>query len=195
MTIGITFVSCFISLLEGRINPSLKLGTEKRKPEFREKRKTGEIISSNCLPHHKRSSSFTNKHEGPRLNFLPMLSRYRRMSESVHHDTHCSALQDCIKKPKIRGQKKNEELISSNCLPHHMRASSFTNKHKAARLHLLPMLSKYRRMSKSVHRDEQCSSLNAEGLREFWWDRNLTSYMANPCVWELLVWGDTVFFC
>jgi len=32
-------------------------------------------------------------------------------------------------------------------------------------------------------------------LREFWWDRNLTSYMGNPCVWELLVWGDPVFFC
>ena len=53
------------------------------------------------------------------------------------------------------------------------------NKHEAARLHLLPMLSRYRRMSKSVQHDEQrsslhdrwrfrydeqCSSLHAEGL-------------------------------
>ena len=34
------------------------------------------------------------------------------------------------------------------------------NKHKAARLHLLPMLSRYRRMSESVQHDEQCLSLH-----------------------------------
>jgi len=34
------------------------------------------------------------------------------------------------------------------------------NKHEVARLHLLPMLSRYRRMSESVQHDEQCSSLN-----------------------------------
>ena len=39
------------------------------------------------------------------------------------------------------------------------------NKHKAVWLHLLPMLSRYRRMSESVQHDEQCSSLHAEGLR------------------------------
>ena len=33
------------------------------------------------------------------------------------------------------------------------------NKHEVARLHLLPMLSRYRRMSESVHHDEQRSSL------------------------------------
>jgi len=53
------------------------------------------------------------------------------------------------------------------------------NKHEEARLHLLPMLSRYRWMSESVHHDEQfsslhdkwcfrydeqCSSLHAEGL-------------------------------
>jgi hypothetical protein len=40
-------------------------------------------------------------------------------------------------------EKKNEEIISRNCLPHHERASTFINTHKAARLHLLPMLSRY----------------------------------------------------
>ena len=33
-------------------------------------------------------------------------------------------------------------------------------KHKSARLHLLPMFSRYRRMSESVHHEEQCSSLH-----------------------------------
>ena len=61
--------------------------------------------------------------------------------------------------PKLESREKNREIISSNCLQHHKRASSFTNKHKAAQLHLLPMLSRYRRMSESVHHDKQCSSL------------------------------------
>ena len=94
MTIVITFISCFISLLEGRIKPSVKLGTAKSKPKLREQRKNEEIISSNCFPHHKRASSLTNKHEAVRLHLLPMLSRYRRMSESVQHDEQCSSLHD-----------------------------------------------------------------------------------------------------
>ena len=76
-------------------------------------------------------------------------------------------------------QRKNEEIISRNSLPHYKRASSFTNKREAAWLHLLPNLSRYRRMSESVQHDEQgsslhdrwclrydeqCSSLHAEGL-------------------------------
>jgi len=63
MTIAITFVLCFISLLEGCIKLPVKLGTAKRKPKLREQRKNEEIISSNSLPHHKRASSFMNKHE------------------------------------------------------------------------------------------------------------------------------------
>jgi len=161
VTIAITFVSCFISLLEGRIKPSVKLGTAKRKPKLREQRKNEEIIYSNCLPHHKRASSFQNKHDAARLHLLPMLSRYRRMSESLQHDEQCSSLHDCKKKnPKFESREKNKEIISSNCLPNHKRASSFTNKHEAAQLHLLPMLSRYRRMSESMHHDQQCSSLH-----------------------------------
>jgi len=77
-------------------------------------------------------------------------------------------------------REKNEEIISRNSLPHYKRASSFTNKPEAAWLHLLPNLSRYRRMSESVQHDEQgsslhdrwclrydeqCSSLHAEGLK------------------------------
>jgi hypothetical protein len=61
------------------------------------------------------------------------------------------AIRDCKKKTQIsRGEKKNEEIISRNCLPHHKRASSFKNTHEAVRLHFLPMLSRYSRMSKTV---------------------------------------------
>ena len=71
------------------------------------------------------------------------------------------AIRDCKKKTQIsRGEKKNEEIISKNCLPHHKRASSFTNTHKAAQLHFLPMLSRYSRMSESVQHDKDCSSLH-----------------------------------
>jgi hypothetical protein len=38
--------------------------------------------------------------------------------------------------PKLREERKNEEIIK--------RASSFMNKHEAARIHLLPMFSRYR---------------------------------------------------
>jgi hypothetical protein len=48
------------------------------------------------------------------------------------------------RKPKLREQRNNEEIISSNSLPHHTRARSFMNKHEAAQLHLLPMLSRYK---------------------------------------------------
>ena len=108
------------------------------------------------MQHHKRGSSFANKHEAARLHLLHILSRYRRLSKSVHHYMHCSALHDCKKKTQNSKAEKNKKIISRNCLPHHKRASSFTNKHKAARLHLLPMLSRYRRMSGSVHYYEQC---------------------------------------
>jgi len=159
---------------------SLRL--QKENPKFESREKNEEIISSNSLPHHKRASSFMNKHKAARLHLLPMLSRYRWMSESMHHDIQCSVLSSLRlqkENPKFESREKNEEIISSNCLPHHKRASSFTNKHEAARLYLLPMLLRYRRMSESVHHvkqsstlhdrwcfryDDQCSSLHAEGL-------------------------------
>ena len=155
--IAITFVSYFISLLEGRIKPSVKLGTAKRIPKIREQKKNEEIISSNCLPHLKRASSFMNKYEAAQLHLLTMSSRYRRMSESVQHDKQWSSFKE---NPIFGSREKNEEIISSNCLPHHKRASSFTNKHEAARLHLLPMSSRYRRMSESVQHDEQWPSFH-----------------------------------
>jgi len=39
VTIAITFISCSVSPLEGRIKPSVKLRTAKRKPKLREQRK------------------------------------------------------------------------------------------------------------------------------------------------------------
>ena len=56
--------------------------------------KNEEIISRNSLPHYKRATSFTNKREAAWLHFLPNLSRYRRMSESVQHDEQGSSLHD-----------------------------------------------------------------------------------------------------
>jgi len=85
VTITITFISCFIPLLERHIKPSVQLETAKRKPRFREERNKEEIIYSNCLPHHKKASSFPNTHEAVRLHFLPMLSTYSRMSKTVQH--------------------------------------------------------------------------------------------------------------
>jgi len=154
MTIAITFFSYFIPLLEGRIKPSVKLGTAKRKPKIQEQKKNEEIISSNCLPHLKRAISFMNKHKAARLHLVTMSSRYKRMSESVQHDKQWSSFKEY---PKFGSREKNGEIISSNCLPHHKRA---TNKHEAARLHLLPMSSRYRRMSESVQHDEQWPSFN-----------------------------------
>ena len=72
-------------------------------------------------------------------------------------------------------REKNEEIFSRNFLPHYKRASSFTNKREAAWLHLLPNLSRYRRMSESVQHDEQCPSLHNEGLKEsiFFFGKNI----------------------
>jgi hypothetical protein len=61
--IAITFVSYFISSFQRPIKPPVKLGTAKRKPKLREERKNEAIICRNCLPHHKRASSFMNKYK------------------------------------------------------------------------------------------------------------------------------------
>ena len=73
------------------------------------------------------------------------------------------------------------------------------NKHEAARLHLLPMLSRYRLMSESVQHDEQCSSLHdrwrfrydeqrsslhAEGL-------GVSLHIMSGKYWKLLLIRDT----
>jgi hypothetical protein len=52
--------------------------------------------------------------------------------------------------PDFERREKNEEIISRNCLPLHKRASTFISTHKAGRLHLLPMLSRYYAVSENV---------------------------------------------
>jgi hypothetical protein len=79
------------------------------------------------------------------------------MSENVQRD----GSRDCKKEnPDFERRKKNEEIISRNCLPHHKTASTFINMHKQARLHLLCMLSRYYAMSESVQRDDHRSSFH-----------------------------------
>jgi hypothetical protein len=48
--------------------------------------KKEDIISRNSLQHHKRASTFINKHKEALLRLLPMLSRYYAMSECVQRD-------------------------------------------------------------------------------------------------------------
>jgi hypothetical protein len=62
---------------------------------------------------------------------------------------------DCKKEsPEFESRKKNEEIISKNCQPHHKTDSSFINTHKAAPLYLLCMFSRNYAMSESVQRDD-----------------------------------------
>jgi hypothetical protein len=152
---------------------------KKENLEFERREKNEEIISRNCLAHHKRASTFINMHKATPLHFLPTLLRYYPMSEGVQRD----GSRDCKKEnPDFERREENEEIISINCLPHHKIARTFINKHKATRLHLLAMLSSYYPTSESVQHDEQwsslhgmicfryddqCSSLHAEGLRNF----------------------------
>jgi hypothetical protein len=93
----------------------------------RGEKKNEEIISRNCLPHHKRARTFTNTRKATPLYLLSMLSRYYAMSENMQHDSS----RDCKKEsPDFERRKKNEEIISRNCLPHHKTASTFINMHK-----------------------------------------------------------------
>jgi len=57
-----------------------------------------------------------NKHEVARYNLLPMLSRYRRMSESVHHDEQYSSLhcRKCFPYDEQRSSFHTEGLNSQN---------------------------------------------------------------------------------
>jgi hypothetical protein len=159
---------------------------QKENPWLPEERKNKEIISRNCLPHHKRSSTFTNTNKAMPLYLLSMLSRYYAMSENVQRDSS----RDCKKEnPYFKRRKKKKEIISRNCLPHHKTASTFINTHKQARLHLLPVSSRYYAMSESMQHDDHRSSfhdmvhfrydkqrpaLHAEGLNSqqmTWWQR------------------------
>ena len=92
VTIVITFVSYFISSFQRCIKPAVKLGTAKENPNFERIEKNEAIICRNCLPHHKRASTFMNTYKAARLHFLPVLSRYSQMSERVQHDEQCSSL-------------------------------------------------------------------------------------------------------
>jgi hypothetical protein len=45
---------------------------QKEYPEFERRGKIEEIISRNCLAHHKIASIFINTHKAAQLHFLPM---------------------------------------------------------------------------------------------------------------------------
>jgi hypothetical protein len=78
----------------------------------------------------------------------------RETHKSVHE------IRDRKKKTQTLRGKKNEKIISSNCLPHRTRASFFMNKQEAAQIQLICMFSRFWRMSERAHRNEQCPSLH-----------------------------------
>jgi hypothetical protein len=53
--------------------------------------------------------------------------------------------------PDFERREKYEKTICRNHLPHRKRESNFTDMHKAARLQLLSLLSRYERMNESLH--------------------------------------------
>jgi hypothetical protein len=55
--------------------------------------------------------------------------------------------------PDFERREKNEEVIYRNSFPHHKKASTFFNTHKATQLYLLSMLSRYYAMSENMQRD------------------------------------------
>jgi hypothetical protein len=66
----------------------------KKKAVFERRGKKIEIIYRNCLPHHKKASTFINMHEAAQLHLIPMLLRYCQMSESLQRDEQCSSFHD-----------------------------------------------------------------------------------------------------
>jgi hypothetical protein len=110
---------------------------KKKTLNSRGEKKKEEIISRNCLAHHKIASTFINTHKAAQLHLLPMLSRYFPMSENLQRDSSSDFEKE---NPDFERREENEEIISRNCLPHHKKASIFINTHKAAPLHLPPML-------------------------------------------------------
>jgi hypothetical protein len=69
---------------------------KKENPYFERREKNEEIISRNCLPHHKKARIFINTHKATRLHFLSMSSRYYPMSESVQRDDQWSSLPNMV---------------------------------------------------------------------------------------------------
>jgi hypothetical protein len=69
---------------------------KKENPDFEKRKKKEEIISRNCLPHHKTASTFIDTHKQAQLHLLCMLSRYCAMSESVQRDDHRSSFHDMV---------------------------------------------------------------------------------------------------
>ena len=61
-----------------------------------------------------------NKHEVARLHLFPMLSRYRRMSESVHHDEQHSSLhcRECFRYDEQRSSLHTEGLMQESGFYH-----------------------------------------------------------------------------
>jgi hypothetical protein len=68
------------------------------------------------------------------------------------HKGICAIRDSKKENPEFERREKNEEIICRNCLPHHKRASTFIDMHKAALLHLLPVLSRYYAVSESMQR-------------------------------------------
>jgi hypothetical protein len=83
-----------------------------------------EINSRNCLPHHKRASTYFNTHKAAGLHLLALLARYYPMSDSVQCDEQYIVQKE---NPDFDRREQNEEIISSNCLPYHKRARNFRN--------------------------------------------------------------------
>jgi hypothetical protein len=71
--------------------------------DIERREKNEEIISRNCLPHHKRASTFPNTNKATPLYLFSMLSRYYAMSENVQRD----GSRDCQKEnPYFERRKK-----------------------------------------------------------------------------------------
>jgi hypothetical protein len=69
---------------------------KKENPYFERREENEEMISRNCLPHHKKARIFINKNKAARLHFLSMLSRYYPMSERVQRENQWSSLHDMV---------------------------------------------------------------------------------------------------
>jgi hypothetical protein len=68
--IRITLVSYFISSFQRPISPPMKLETARKNPNFNRREKNEAIICRNCIPHHKRTSSFLNTYKTAGFHFL-----------------------------------------------------------------------------------------------------------------------------
>jgi hypothetical protein len=56
---------------------------QKENLDIERREKNEEIISRNCLPHHKKASIFLHTDKAARLRLLPMFSRYYAICENV----------------------------------------------------------------------------------------------------------------